>query len=116
MRIGNLEFRNTEIVCWNPNAYYGNIDKYELVKEGGLFSGKYYKDPNSKYGGIIHEDCFKNPEYCFTIASFHKDEDGYYELEFIGDRPLSGAVNWMDFRTLVQVGYNTLNKGNNETY
>ena len=27
--------------------------------------------------------------WCFTLAYFHKDRDGYVELHFVGDRPFN---------------------------
>lgn len=110
MRIGNLEFRNKEIVCWYPNPYYGNEDKYEKVDASNeyILPGVYYINPEYPHQRI-HQSCFEGPESCIIIAEFKEDESAW-KLEFIGDRPLDGSVNWMDFRTLVQVGFNELNK------
>lgn len=100
MRIKNLEFRNKEIIKWIVNPYYNNEDKY--IEEEDYYVLPDY--PHCK----IHKSCFKYPEFCISIVLFKKDSEGW-NLEFIGDRPLESDVNWEDFRSLVQVGYNKLN-------
>ncbi len=114
MRIKNLEFKKAtylgeepeypsyHINLWEKNCYYGNEDKY--IKDGN-----YYID--SEYSNFrIHKDCFKNPEYCFAIASFDYDSEGFYELHFIGDRPITHDYKLDDFWDLIKYGYNYLNE------
>ena len=119
MRIKDLEFRKSiylgqkpenpsyEVVRWYSNPHYGNEDKY--IKEGD-----WYRDPNSSLNYRIHKDCFKNPESCYTIASFIPDRDGEYEIRFCGDRPLDPEVSWKDFYKILQYGNTYLNNSNND--
>lgn len=118
-RIGNLEFRPSsyllpkdrwpehsgwDIVYWYPNGYYGKEDSY--IKE----NEDWYLYPDSPHCRV-HKSCFKNPESCFVIASFNYDKEGYYELSFIGDRPLSINKEEREiFWELVEYGYKQLNK------
>lgn len=107
MRIKNLEYRHLkdrspEIILWYPNIYYGKEEEFIMSEDG-----HWYTYPNSTYCKVPKE-CFKSPENCITIAFFRKGSEDYY-LEFVGDRPLDIEVNWQDFRTLIQVGYNKLN-------
>ena len=117
-RIGNLEFApasyllpkekwpknpSWHINFWYPNGYYGRESKFE--KEGDWYI-------DNRYGlkCRIHKDCFKNPESCMAIASFDYD-DGYYELRYISDRPLSLTKEEREiFWTLIEYGYKCLNK------
>ena len=94
-RKGNLAFRTSsyllprekwpehlgyDIIKYYPNSCYGKESEYE--KEG-----EWYTDP--KYNFRIHEDCFKSKESCYVIAHFsYDDHEGYYDFEFVGDRPL----------------------------
>lgn len=113
-RIDNLEFRPSsylgeapehsswEIVMWEPNRYYGNEDQYEK-------DGDYYLDPKYSFHRI-HRSCFKNPEYCFTIASFNYDKnEDFYTVQFCGDRPFRNEVNWKVFKQLLEFGNTFLN-------
>ena len=115
-RIGNLMFRKAtylgeepEFPAWHidffyPNPYYGKENEY--IKEGDY----YIKDKSSSYYRI-HKDCFKRKESCYSIASFRRDEEGFYELSFIGDRPLGfNEKDMKDFWELVKYGYKELNK------
>ena len=94
-RIGNLELRRASYLLpkeeypehpsyhidyWYPNCYYGKENEY--IKDGD-----WYIYPDNSYCRV-HKDCFKNPQSCFAIASFDYDKEGFYELHFIGDRPL----------------------------
>ena len=94
-RIGNLELRRASYLLpeeeypehpsyhidyWYPNGYYGKENEY--IKDGD-----WYIYPDNSYCRV-HKDCFKNPQSCFAIASFDYDKEGFYELHFIGDRPL----------------------------
>lgn len=107
MRIKNLEYRNKsfpEIVLWYPNPYYGREDEFVMSEDGNWYS--YPGKPNCS----IHKCGFESPELCITIAMFTKNKDGEYYIEFVGDRPLDNKVDWQDFRTLLQVGYDELNR------
>ena len=117
-RIGNLEFApasyllpkekwpknpSWHINFWYPNGYYGRESEFE--KEGDWYI-------DNRYGlrCRIHKDCFKNPESCMAIASFDYD-DGYYELRYVSDRPLSLTKEEREtFWTLIEYGYKCLNK------
>jgi len=55
---GEFEVRTTRDIKGEPKA--------ELVKWDTTQAGK---------------------EYCFVLAYFHRDSDGYYNLIFVGDRP-----------------------------
>ena len=123
-RIGNLmlrkatylgeepEFPSWHIDCFYPNPYYGKESEY--TKKGDY----YIKDINSPYHVRIHKSCFKHEESCYSIASFIRDKEGYYELSFIGDRPLSlNEEEIKIFWELIKYGYQELNKLNeNEQY
>ena len=112
MKINNLEFRKStylgdepehpsyDIVLWYPNDYYGKEDKY--IKEGD-----WYRDPQFNFR--IYKDCFKHPECCMTIACFKPDSEGFYEVQFIEDRPLDKEVNWKEFYKLLNYGNQKLN-------
>lgn len=117
-RINNLELRESsylfekpehpswEICMWEPNLYYGNEDKF--IKDGD-----YYRHPDETYSFFrIHKSCFKNPESCFTIASFVYDaNENFYELHFCGDRPIRHYSNYNieDFCKLIEYGNSVLN-------
>ena len=117
-RIGNLSFSQATYLLpkneWTenpsyhinyhyPNAYYGKEN--EFIKEGD-----WYLYPDNQHCRV-HKDCFKNPQSCMAIASFDCDKERYYELSFVGDRPLS--INEKEreiFWELVEYGYKQLNK------
>ena len=116
-RIGNLMFRKAtylgkepEFPSWHidffyPNPNYGKESEY--IKLGDY----YIKDANSICPIHYHKDCFKHKESCYAIAHFTRDNEGYYELGFIGDRPLSlNEKDIKDFWELVKYGYKELNK------
>ena len=116
-RIGNLMFRKAtylgkepEFPSWHidffyPNSYYGKENKY--TKEGDY----YVKDTNTPSSIRIHKNCFKHKESCYTTARFSRDKEGFYELSFIGDRPLNlNEEELKDFWKLVKYGYQELNK------
>ncbi len=116
LRINNLELRkasylgdepiipNYEIVKWEPNSRYGQQRKY--IKDGD-----YYIPKNSSNYRIHKKNCFKHPECCYSIALFTKDKDGYYELSFVGDRPINlNEEEITIFWKIISMGYNILNK------
>lgn len=47
-----------------------------------------------------------NKEYCYSIAIFHFDKDGYPELQFVGNRPTELNKSELEaFWVLVKEGY-----------
>lgn len=118
IRLGNLELRKASYICkepehpsyhidkWEPNKYYKQERKY--IKDGD-----YYR-PKGSYNCRIHKNCFKNPETCYSIASFDRDKEGFYELHFIGDRPLNITKEEKEILwKLISIGDDILNKMNN---
>lgn len=117
LRIKNLQFRKAtylgeepkhpsyHIDKWVPNRYYKKEDEY--IKEGNYYT---YADPLYR-NCRIHKDCFKNPEVCYGIAAFvYDDHEGFYELQFIGDRPLELDESERNtFWSLIEYGYKQLN-------
>lgn len=116
-RIGNLEIRQAtyllptppenpayHIDYWYPNGYYGREN--EFIKEGD-----WYVYPDNHHSRV-HKDCFKYPQSCFAIASFtYNKREGYYEFEFIGDRPLQITLEEREiFWKLIEYGFKELNK------
>lgn len=90
---------------WETNPYYGREKNY-------IDDGDYYRDkecPNLR----ISKECFKDPTYCYVIASFDWDaHEELYEIEFIGYRPLELTdKQWIEFRSLLKSGYKQLNYG-----
>ena len=115
-RIGNLMFRKATYLCeepefpsWNiyffyPNPYYGKENEYKK-------DGDFYVTVNTEYPISIHKVRFKYKESCYAVASFTRDKEGYYELKFIGDRPLNlNKTDFADFMKLVKYGNNKLNE------
>ena len=120
-RIGNLMFRKAtylgedpEFPSWHidffyPNPCYGKESEY--IKDGDF----YVKEINNHYPIRYHKDCFKHKESCYAIAHFTRDNEGYYEISFIGDRPLSiNEQDIKDFWELVRYGNEELNKLNED--
>lgn len=64
----------------------------------------------------VHKDCFKHPQSSMAIASFNYDShERYYELEFVGDRPLSLSKEEREiFWELLEYGFKQLNGNENE--
>lgn len=123
-RIGNLEFRQAtyllpeneypknpsyHIDYWFPNGYYGR--ESEFIKDGDWYR---YADETLSFARI-HKDCFKHKESCMAIASFNYDKEGYYELCFVGDRPLNITPEEREiFWELIKYGYEQLNNQKND--
>lgn len=116
-RIGDLEFRPASyllpideypdnpawhIDLWYPNGYYGRESEFEKDGDWYLYPDKYCR---------VHKDCFKNPQSCIAIASFnYNSHEGYYELQFVGDRPISLPKEQRDtFWELLEYGFKQLN-------
>lgn len=120
IRIGNLELRKAvnifnkepehpsyHIDKWESNPYYKQERKY--IKDGD-----FYKPKNCEYSYRIHKNCFKNPESCYSIAYFNWDKEGFYELRFVGDRPIKLNKEERElFWKLISIGDDILNKMNN---
>lgn len=116
MRKGNLEFRKCtylgeepehikyEICNWEPSPYYGKEQDY--IKEGD-----YYLPNNNTYRYIrIHESCFKNHEFCYSIGFFTYNKNiDVYEFSFCGERPLNESVEWDILREIIKYGFDKLN-------
>lgn len=97
------------IVLWYPNPYY---EREEEFPESPL-DNSYRTDPKY-FNHRIHKSCFKDPETCFTIASFNYDShEDFYELHFCLDRPIE-YLNTPEkreiFWELIQYGNEQLNK------
>lgn len=117
-RIGNLSIRVATYLCetpehpsyhidmWYPNPYYGKESDYVYDEEGGFYKS------NDYHSFRISESCFKHPESCFSIASFDYDKEGFYELRYIGSRPidyLKTEEEMMNFQELIRYGNEKLN-------
>ena len=48
-------------------------------------------------------------ETCWTIAYWSRHKDGYYQMQFIGNRPFDERVDWKDFGQLAKTGQSFLN-------
>ena len=125
-RIDNLEFRPSTYLLpkeqypdpigysidhYSPNTYYGREEEFPLDPRDPNF--RVYPDyPNCR----VHKDCFKHPQSCCTIAHFeYNSHEGYYELEFIGDRPLElTPKEWEDFRKLLEYGFKHLSSSSSD--
>jgi hypothetical protein len=85
VRINQIECRFSqgryEIVCWQPNSYYNKQEEY--LADGWEHSRGFYHKNNTS----ISEQCFVNPESCYTIATLHYDADeGCCDMRTIGSR------------------------------
>lgn len=40
-----------------------------------------------------------------TVAYLYADNEGDFDLKFVGDRPLDSRVNWLHFRQCVEQGF-----------
>ncbi len=87
IRINQIECRFSqgryEIVCWQPNSYYNKQEEY--LADGWERSGGFYRKNNTS----ISEQCFVNPETCYTVATLHYDDDeGCCDMRTVGPRLL----------------------------
>lgn len=121
-RIGNLEFKVASYLLpedklpehpsYHINYYYPNL--YYKREKDFIKEGDWYIYPDMK-NCRVHKDCFKHKQSCFAIASFDYDKEGYYELHFIGDRPLNITKEEREtFWELLQYGNKVLNKNKEE--
>lgn len=119
-RIGNLMFRKAtylgeepEFSSWHidffyPNPYYGKEKEY--IKDG-----EFYKSKDTLYPISYHKSCFKHKESCYSVVSFNRDKEGFYELSFVGDRPLSlNGKDLDDLWELIKYGNQELNRLNED--
>ena len=126
-RIDNLEFAVSsyllpktalpEHVGFSINKYYQNpyYGKENEYKKEGEFYTRLEEGP---YGcrTCIHENCFKNPESPYVIASWDwDDEDGYYNFEFVDNRPLQlNEDERKIFWELLEYGFDILRDNDND--
>lgn len=81
-RIGNLELRLNDV-----------------PKNGEL-------KLHSPYSEIVQWSENTEKQYCWTIATFEYDSDGYPELHYCGDRPLQLDKTQQEiFQILIKEGY-----------
>lgn len=119
-RIGNLSISVATYLCetperpsyhinmWYPNSYYGREDEFVYHE-----NGEYYTKKDDTFGCVrISKGCFSHPETSFAIASFDADKEGYYELKYVGSRPieyLKTEEETRNFNELVKYGNEKLN-------
>ena len=61
---------------------------------------------HSPWSEIVQWSITGEKSYCWTIATFEYDRDGYPELHYCGDRPLSLDKNQQEiFQVLIKEGY-----------
>ena len=108
-RIGNIEFRLTqtigepprdyvEIVKWYPNKYYKRENEFE--KEGEW----YIHRDSFGYRYRMHENCFTNPESCYTIATLDIKEEP--DVISVGLRPFDLEPDEeADYKEVVKQAY-----------
>ena len=90
------------IQLWYPNSYYGREKEFEK-------DGDWYYSKDQFHDFRLHKSCFKHPEVCMVIANFDYD-DGFYEIHFVGDRPLGLSKEEKEiFWELLEYGNEQLN-------
>lgn len=101
-----------------PNSYYGHEDDYEWSEDGESAFWKNNETGETHYNMRINKSCFENPESCFAIASFDYDEhEDFYELHFVGDRPLDLDENEREvFWNIIKIGNEILNNCSHTSY
>lgn len=117
-RIENLSFQKAtylgeppkhigyQICKWEKNPDYNKESEYIKV------DSEFYCYPDQPHFKK-HKSCFKHPEYSYAIASFEYNKEGYYELEFVGERPMNlNEKERKIFWELLEYGFKTLNKPN----
>lgn len=112
-RVGNIDLRkcdNTlEIVKWEKNDLYNKQEDYEVPDKRGLCKSK------SSYHAWVHESCFKNPEFCYTLASWDLKEKEP-DLRYCGRRPLDLLMGEYEvFEQLVREGYEFIERNDNDS-
>lgn len=120
IRINNIEVRPlpqddeekymAEIVCYYPNPYYGNEDKYIKSKTDPDF----YIYPDNLYCKV-HISCFKNPESCYVVAFVTNGEEP--DIRTVGDRPWTlNEKDEEDFKQIIKMIYDLIYHRNNDNY
>lgn len=115
IRIKNLELRKASYLGEEPKhpSYHIDIwkknDMYQKESEY-IQDGDYYIDPEHP-NCYHHKNCFTNAEYCYSIASFDYDDEGFYELHFVGDRPFEEKDIKETFWLIAELGNKILNHG-----
>jgi hypothetical protein len=103
-RIGNIEYRAVvsswnerkfiEIIRWVPNSLYGKEDEFEKSPFGS----------KTKNDVVYDDSCFKNPEFCYTIATIdyaHKPD-----IKSLGMRTFElDEQDEKDFKKLIRYAY-----------
>lgn len=115
LRIGNIEFRKSSyigteaefpsysIVFYYDNPLYGK--ETEFIKE------RDYYIRNTPFKIRYYKNCFEHKEKSLVLAFFNRDNEGYYGLSFVGNRPLKlNKKDLDDFMKLVRYGDKVLNK------
>lgn len=102
-RIGNIEYRTVvscngqkyvEIVHWVPNSLYGKKDEFEKTPF----------DSKLKNGDMYDDNCFKNPEVCYTIATIDYSDEP--DIKSVGMRAFDlDEQDEMDFKKLIRYAY-----------
>ena len=96
-------FPSWHIDYFYPNTLYGKESEFE--KEGDFYVKR------TPYPIKFHKSCFTSKKACFSVATFNRDKERYYELSFIGKRPLNlNKSDFNDFMKLVKYGDKELNK------
>lgn len=102
-RIGNIEYRTVvsssghkyvEIIHWVPNSLYGKEDEFE----NSSFDSK------TKNGVVYNDNCFKNPEVCYTIATIDYSDEP--DIKSVGMRAFDlDEQDEKDFKKLIRYAY-----------
>lgn len=102
-RIGNVEYRTVvsfsghkyvEIVRWVPNSLYGKEDEFEKSAFGS----------KTKNGVVYNDNCFKNPEVCYTIATIDYSDEP--DIKSVGMRAFDlNEQDAKDFKKLICYAY-----------
>lgn len=120
LRIKNLELRKASYLGEEPKHPSYHID---IWKENTMYQkeseyiqdGDYYIDPENPHC-YYHKNYFKNKEYSYALASFNYDDEGFYELHFVGDRPFTEDKEIRDtFWLIAEIGNRLLNSAEDIT-
>lgn len=118
IRIDNIEVRPlpqdddekymAEIICYYPNPYYGNEDKYIKSQIDPDFY-VYPDNPHCK----VHISCFKNLESCYVVAFVTNDEEP--DIRTVGNRPWTlNEKDEGDFKQIIKMIYDLIYHRNND--
>lgn len=118
-RINNLAFEKASylgkepsypswhIDYWYSNGYYGEEKNFIKVNKDYY---AYPDMPNCK----VSVNCFKHKECSVAICTFvYNEKEECYELEFVGDRPITylsnSKIDQTIFFNLIKYGFEQLN-------